>query len=110
VGVAADGQYWFITSDPQPYFYLPLDQDFASLASVQARTSGAPEPIIPVILHEILRLAPDMPIIQAATMEQTVNGLAGLFIFRLAAIEIDFDKSPSCGGYLVPIQAHVLSK
>ena len=85
VGVAGDGQYWFITSDPQPYFYVPLDQDYASLASVQARTSGPPEPMIPVMQREILRLAPDMPIIQAATMEQAVHGLAGLFIFQLAA-------------------------
>jgi predicted permease len=85
VGVAADGQYWFITSDPQPYFYLPLDQDYASLASAQVRTSGPPEPMIPVMQREILRLAPDMPIIQAATMEQTVHGLAGLFVFELAA-------------------------
>jgi len=85
VGVAADGQYWFVTSDPQPYFYVPLDQDYASLASVQVRTSGAPEPMIPVMQREILRLAPDMPIIQAATMEQTVHGMAGLFVFELAA-------------------------
>jgi predicted permease len=84
-GVAADGQYWFISPDPQPYFYLPLAQDYGSLASVQARTSGPPEPMIPVVQREIQRLAPDMPIIQAATMEQTVHGLAGLFIFQLAA-------------------------
>ena len=85
VGVAADGQYWFITSDPQAYFYVPLAQDFDSLASLQVRTSGPPEPMIPVIEREILRLAPDMPIIQTATMEQTVRGLGGLFIFYLAA-------------------------
>ncbi|HEV2115981.1 MAG TPA: ABC transporter permease [Terriglobales bacterium] len=85
VGVAADGQYWFISPDPQPYFYLPLAQDYASLASLQARTSGPPELMISVVQREILRLSPEMPIVQAATMEQTVQGLAGLFIFRLAA-------------------------
>jgi predicted permease len=85
VGMVADGQYWFITSDPQAYFYVPLAQDFDSLASMQMRTSGRPEPMIPAIEREILRVAPDMPIIQAATMEQTVRGLGGLFIFYLAA-------------------------
>ena len=85
VGVAVDGQYWFISPDPQPYFYLPFAQDFSSLASLQVRTSGQPEPMIPVVEREIRKLAPDMPIIQAATMEHTVHGLAGLFIFSLAA-------------------------
>jgi predicted permease len=85
VGVAADGQYWFISPDPQPYFYLPLAQDYDSLASLQVRTSGRPEAMLPIVQREIRRLAPDMPILQAATMQQTVHGLAGLFIFRLAA-------------------------
>ncbi|HKU19931.1 MAG TPA: ABC transporter permease [Terriglobales bacterium] len=85
VGVAADGQYWFISSDPQPYFYVPLAQDYGSLASVQARTNGPPEAMLRVVQREIQRLAPDMPIIQAATMQETVHGLAGLFIFQLAA-------------------------
>ncbi|HTM87522.1 MAG TPA: ABC transporter permease [Terriglobales bacterium] len=85
VGVAADGQYWFISSDPQPYFYVPLAQDYGSLASLQARTAGPPEAMLPVVQREIQRLAPDMPIMQAATMQETVHGLAGLFIFQLAA-------------------------
>jgi len=85
VGVAANGQYWFISPDPQSYFYLPLAQDYGSLASVQVRTAGPPEPMIPVVEREIRRLAPDMPIIDAATMQQAVQGLAGLFVFRLAA-------------------------
>jgi predicted permease len=85
VGVSTDGQYWFITPDPQPYFYLPLAQDYASLASVQARTTGPPESMISVVQREILHLSPEMPIIQAATMQQTVHGLAGLFVFQLAA-------------------------
>jgi ABC-type antimicrobial peptide transport system permease subunit len=41
--------------------------------------------MLPVVQREIQRLAPDMPIMQAATMQETVHGLAGLFIFQLAA-------------------------
>jgi predicted permease len=85
VGVVVDGQYWFISPDPQPYFYLPLAQNYGSVASFVVRTFGPPEPMIPVVQREIRRLAPDMPIIDAATMQQTVQGLAGLFVFRLAA-------------------------
>jgi predicted permease len=85
VGVAADGQYWLISPDPQSYFYLPVAQDYGSLASVQVRTSGPPEPMIPAVQREIRRLAPDIPIIDVATMQQAVHGLTGLFVFRLAA-------------------------
>jgi ABC-type antimicrobial peptide transport system permease subunit len=62
-----------------------LAQDYGSLTSVQVRTSGPPEAMIPIVQREIHRLAPDMPIIQAATMQQTIHGLAGLFVFQLAA-------------------------
>ena len=86
VGVVADGQYWWVISpDPRSYFYLPLAQNYDSAAAVVVRTSGPPGPMIPVVQREIRRLAPDIPIIDAATMEQIVQGLAGFFVFRLAA-------------------------
>jgi putative ABC transport system permease protein len=37
------------------------------------------------VQEEIRKLAPDLPIIDARTMQDTVHGLAGLFVFRLAA-------------------------
>lgn len=39
VGVARDGQYFFLSPDPQPYFYLPLSQNFTSFRSLQVRSS-----------------------------------------------------------------------
>jgi predicted permease len=86
VGLARDGQtMWILTQDPQPYFYIPLAQNFHSFLSLQVRTSVPPESLITGVLLEIHKLAPDLPILNAGTMRQAIYGLGGLFIFSLAA-------------------------
>jgi predicted permease len=86
VGLARDGQtMWMLSPDPRPYFYLPLAQNYQSSLSLQIRTSVPPESMTTGALAEIRKLAPDLPIINASTMEQAIHGLGGLFIFLLAA-------------------------
>ena len=85
VGVAQDGQYFFLSPDSQPYFYLPLAQNFSSRLSLQIRSSIPPESVILAVQEQVRALAPDLPIIDLSTMQQTVRGLGGLFVFRLAA-------------------------
>ena len=86
VGLARDGQtMWMLSQDFQPYFYVPLAQDFHSFLSLQVRTSLPPESLITPMLAEIRKLAPDLPILNAGTMQQGIHGLGGLFVFRLAA-------------------------
>jgi macrolide transport system ATP-binding/permease protein len=85
VGVAGDGQYMFVSPDPQPYFYLPLAQDYSAFRSLQVRSSVPPESLITPVQEQIRNLATDLPLIDVRTMEQVVQGLGGLFIFRLAA-------------------------
>jgi predicted permease len=86
VGLARDGQtMWMLSQDFQPYYYVPLAQDFHSFLSLQVRTSVPPESLITPMLAEIRKLAPDLPILNAGTMQQGIHGLGGLFVFRLAA-------------------------
>jgi putative ABC transport system permease protein len=85
VGMAGDGQYFFLSTEAQPYFYLPLAQSFVSYRSLQVRTSVPPDSLINSVQGQIHKLAPDLPIDDIRTMEQLVHGLAGLFLFRLAA-------------------------
>jgi len=85
VGVAQDGQYFFLSPDSQPYFYLPLAQNFSSRLSLQIRSSLPPESLGLAVQEQIRALAPDLPIIDIGTMQKTVRGLGGLFVFRLAA-------------------------
>ncbi len=85
VGIAHDGQYLFLSPDSSPYFYVPFAQNPSSFASLLLRGSGSPESLTPEVQKEIGSLAPDLPVIGIATMDQTVHGLAGMFIFSLAA-------------------------
>jgi predicted permease len=85
VGLAQDGQYFFLSPDSRPYFYVPLAQDFSSRLSLQLRSSIASDSLILAIQEQVRALAPDLPIIDLSTMQQTVRGLGGLFVFRLAA-------------------------
>jgi predicted permease len=86
VGLARDGQtMWMLSQDTQPYFYLPLAQNFQSFLSLQIRTSVPPESLITGVLAEIHKLAPDLPVLNAGTMQQAIHGLGGLFVFSLAA-------------------------
>jgi predicted permease len=85
VGVAHDGQYLFVSRDPQPYFYLPLAQNFTALLTLQIRSALPSESLIAGMQRQIRAVAPDLPIVDVRTMQQIVQGLGGLFIFRLAA-------------------------
>ena len=85
VGVAEDGQYMFVSPEHQPYFYLPLAQDFSSFRSLQVRSSLPPDLLISGVQEQIRSIAPDLPLIDVRTMQQVVQGLGGLFIVRLAA-------------------------
>jgi predicted permease len=86
VGLARDGQsMWMLSLHPHPFFYLPLAQNFALFLSLQVRSKGPPESLIPGVEQEIRQLAPGLPIFHLTTMQQAVHGLTGLFFFRLAA-------------------------
>ena len=83
--MAWDGQYFFLSPEAQPYFYVPLAQNYSSFRSLQVRSSVPPESLIPAVQEQIHNLAPDLPVMDVQPMQQIVHGLGGLFIFRLAA-------------------------
>jgi predicted permease len=85
VGIAGDGQYFFISPEPQPYFYVPLAQNYSSFQSLQVRSAVPPEEISTPVQAQIRALAPDLPTIDVSSMQRVVQGLAGFFVFRLAA-------------------------
>ncbi|HEX5227533.1 MAG TPA: ABC transporter permease [Bryobacteraceae bacterium] len=85
VGVVADGKYIFIAEGPNPFFYVPLAQNFTAMRAVQVRTSVAPENLLQPVQKQIHALAPDLPIMDAKTMRQTLAGPTGLMFFRVGA-------------------------
>ncbi len=85
VGVVVDGKYESLGEDPQPFFYVPLAQNFSSKRILQIRTFVPPQSLAASVQEEISHLAPELPIMDIQTMNQSLEGALGFFTFRLAA-------------------------
>jgi ABC-type antimicrobial peptide transport system permease subunit len=57
-----------------------------STRALQIRSSVAPETLIPQVRKTIRSLDPNLPIIEAKTMDQVVGGSNGLQIFQIGAL------------------------
>jgi predicted permease len=86
VGIAADGKYAFIAEGPTPLFYVPLAQNFTSMRALQIRSSVPPEKLISQMRKAVRSLAPDLPIIEARSMDDVIAGMNGMQVFHLAAV------------------------
>ena len=84
VGVTKQGKYTGPAEDPTAFFYLPQAQDPSHFRVLQLRTSGSPESMIPVVTQQIHSLAPELPVFGVESMEKTLEGGNGLFLFRIA--------------------------
>jgi MacB-like periplasmic core domain len=71
VGVTATGKYRFLFEDPQPYFYVPLAQEYSALRVLHVRSTLSPEVLAPTIEHEIHGLEPDLPLYDAAEHDES---------------------------------------
>jgi putative ABC transport system permease protein len=86
VGMAQDGKYIVAAlEEPIPFFYLPYAQDYSSMMTLQIRSAVPPESLIAPVQQVIHGLAPDLPIFDVRTMKQTLGGMDGFFVFRMAA-------------------------
>jgi len=85
VGVAGNGKYRTIGEDAQSFFYVPLAQNFSSKLALQIRSVVPPESLTTPVKEQILRLGPDLAILNIETMNQLLEGALGFFAFRLAA-------------------------
>jgi predicted permease len=86
VGIARDSKYVMIFEQPRPFFYLPLERQ-VTLRTLHVRAFGAPSALAPLIEREIKELAPDLPIADLQTMQQSLAGLFGFLIFRVGSIQ-----------------------
>lgn len=85
VGVVRDGKYIEPTDESVPYFFRPQEQYFTSYRTLQVRTTVPPGTVIRELEGVIHSLAPDMPTWDAGTMKSALNGVNGLFFFRVGA-------------------------
>ena len=54
--------------DPQPWFYLPLRQEFQSLRAIVVRSAVPPQNLITEVEREIRTLALGRPLFNSATV------------------------------------------
>jgi macrolide transport system ATP-binding/permease protein len=85
VGVVRDSKYQSIAEDSQPYFYIPLEQSYVSFRVLQVRSSVTPALLTGQIQREIRDLNPAITVVDIRTMEESLKGATGFFIFRLGA-------------------------
>lgn len=81
VGLTATGKYGALSETPQPFFYVPLSQDYSSLRILQLRTIVPPEQLAKPAETLIHSIAPDMPVFDVSTMEKSLGGENGFFPF-----------------------------
>jgi macrolide transport system ATP-binding/permease protein len=85
IGVAGDSKYQTIAEDAQSYFYVPLAQNYSSSEVLQTRASIPLDSLGMQVQHAIMDLDPTMPILDIESMQQSLAGATGFFIFRLGA-------------------------
>jgi predicted permease len=86
VGVTITGKYRFLFEDPQPYFYVPIAQEYTALRVLQVRTSMPPEALAPAIERAIRALEPNLPLYDVQSMTQALGSGLGFFPVRVGAV------------------------
>ena len=85
VGVARQGKYNDPVDQTTLFYYEPIAQNFRSFVTLQLRTAASPEALIPVVEQQIRSLAPALPLTDVQTMEQSLGGVNGFFLFRMGS-------------------------
>jgi predicted permease len=81
-GVVKDGKYLAIYDRPQPYFYVPLEQNYGSSEVLLVRSRAAAETVMEEVRKEINALAPGLPVTGVETMLQQLDESGGLGSLR----------------------------
>jgi ABC-type antimicrobial peptide transport system permease subunit len=86
VGITGTGKYRFLFEDPQPYFYVPLAQEYSALRVLHVRTTLSPEALAPAIGRDIHGLEPELPLYDVQSMKHALDSGYGLFAVRTGAL------------------------
>jgi len=83
VGVVRDTVVNNIGEEPQPLAYLPVAQDFSPLATMQVRTNGRPEGVIPMVRSNVQSLDNSLALTNWNTVKELLD--QGLWAPRMGA-------------------------
>ncbi len=85
VGLAKDGKYLFMGFSHEKYFYVPMAQHFTSYRTLQLRSSVPPESLMTEVQNTVRSVDPNMPIMVVQTMNESLAGPQGSWMFRVGA-------------------------
>jgi predicted permease len=85
-GVVKDGKYLGISDQVQPYFYVPLEQNYGSSEVLLVRSRVTAETVTAEVRKEIGALAPGLPVTGVETMLQQLDESGGLGSLRSSAL------------------------
>jgi len=83
VGVARNAKYGTLGEDPQPYIYLPLDQQYTPGVTLIARADGNPASLLIPVQRELQSLHRELPLVGISTVGQVLQN--SLWASRLGA-------------------------
>ncbi|HEY6306221.1 MAG TPA: ABC transporter permease [Candidatus Angelobacter sp.] len=85
VGVFKDARMTELTGPIEPFFFMPIAQNYIARETLQVRTSGKPSAAAKPVLEMIHSIQPALPVGDVQSMNQVMDGLGGFFIYRLGA-------------------------
>jgi predicted permease len=85
VGVARNAQLDDILGQNTLHYFIPLAQDYKSRQTLQLRTTGEPAAVTGPVINIVHQMDSTMPVYNVNSMETVLNGINGLFLFRLGA-------------------------
>lgn len=85
VGVARNARVQDLLGEPRNYFFVPEAQDYKASHVLQMRTSVPPESLIPAIEAQIRDLDPNLPVFDVMSMEKSLGGANGFFLYKMGA-------------------------
>ncbi len=85
VGVSKDSRDDVMFAPEEPFFYIPLTQDYNPMATLQLRTFGAPDALAPDVVNLIHSIEPAIPVFDVQPMTVALDTANGFLLFQLAA-------------------------
>jgi predicted permease len=90
IGMVSDVHQQSLATPPVPMFYLPLAQagPWASALYLVARSSDAPEALVPLIRRELAAVAPGLPLAHVAVADALIRRTVAAPRFRALAFSL----------------------
>jgi putative ABC transport system permease protein len=86
VGLTKTGKYNFIAENPRAFFYVPLSQNYLGFRVLAVRTAVLPMSLADSVERAFHTLDPDLPVSDVMSMEQSLAGANGFFLYRMGAL------------------------